>query len=288
VTRFFHGLTLFSVNAVPALGWFVEEWSAGTTLAVYWFENVAACLFVAIRIAIHQRLSPRRGHFRYQAPSRDRRASQTTTLLSGFLVTSLVFSVAHGLFLGFILFMLNHKGDRSLAGVEWHSAAVGCVIVLVFLLADLCVDLVRVRRWSFLQIEQTANRGLGRVVVVHLTLIFGLLGVAITGASTTLFGIFVVLKTMYSLSLLLPQWEPTTPPAWLSRVLNRLPNVHPGESFEDSWAKDRVEEAERRERNEQPWTPNPDGGERFGGATPAKPEATGRRRGRRSSPSVRR
>ena len=64
VTRIVHLLTLVAVNAVPAAGWFIEDWSAGTTLLVYWFENVAACLFVAARIVVHQRLSPRRGHFR--------------------------------------------------------------------------------------------------------------------------------------------------------------------------------------------------------------------------------
>jgi hypothetical protein len=88
---------------------------------------------------------------------------------------------------------------------------------------------------------------------VHLTLIFGLLGVALTGAPSALFGVFVVLKTMYALSMTLPQWEPVTPPKWLSSVMNRLPNVHPGKRFEDLWVKDRADEAKRRDRNEEPW-----------------------------------
>ncbi len=264
-SRIFHALILVAVTAVPAAGWFFEEWSAGTTLLVYWFENVAACLFVAVRIAVHQRLSPRHGHFRYQGA--DRRSSQSS-FITGFLVTSLAFCAAHGVFLGFILFMLDRNGEHGLAAVDWRSVQTGCVIVFAFLVIDLAVDLVRVRSWSFLRVEQTAYRGLGRVVVVHLTLIFGLFGVAMTGASSALFGVFVVLKTVYALSLALPQWEPATPPVWLSRLMNRLPNVHPGERFEDHWAKDRVAEAKRRERNEQPWIAararNRKGGERFG------------------------
>ncbi len=247
-----HLLTLVAVNAVPAAGWFIEDWSAGTTLVVYWFENVAACLFVAARISAHQCLRPRRGHFSYQAPSADRGGSQSS-FVKGFLVTSLAFCAAHGLFLGFILFMLNRTGERGLAYVDWRSAGFGCVLVFVFLVLDFVVDLRRLRNWSFLQIEQSANRGLGRVVVVHLTLIFGLFGVAMTGAPSALFGVFVVLKTLYALALVLPQWEPATPPKWLSRVMNRLPNVHQGERFEDHWAKDRADEAKRRDRNEQPW-----------------------------------
>jgi Family of unknown function (DUF6498) len=252
VTRIVHLLTLLAVNAVPAAGWFVEGWAAGTTLIVYWFETVAACLFASAQIAAHQRLSPRRGHFRYQAPNTGRYGSQTS-FVKGFLVTSLAFCAAHGIFVGVVLFILSHTGERGVAEVDWRDVGLGCVSVLVFLTIDFAVDLLHLRQWPFLRIEQTAYRGLGRVVVVHLTIIFGLFGIAMTGGPSALFGVFVALKTLYALSTALPQWEPTRPPKWLSRAMNRLPNVRPEETFEEAWVKDRADEAERRERNEQPW-----------------------------------
>ncbi|MCW2559535.1 MAG: hypothetical protein JWP55_3499 [Mycobacterium sp.] len=250
--RSVHLLALLAVNAIPAVGWFVEEWSAGTTLVVYWFENVAVCLFVAARIIANQRFSPRRGHFEYRAPKSAGRGSQTS-FLNGFQMTSLVFSAAHGVFLGVILFMLDHNAQADLAGVVWHQVRNGCVGVLVVLAIEFAVDLPGLRRWTFWQVEQTANRSLGRIAVVHLTLVIGMFGAVMTDASA-LFGVFIVLKTLNALSMALPQWEPTTAPKWLSRVLNRLPNVHQGEDFEDLWAKERADEAERRSRNEQPWT----------------------------------
>lgn len=256
------GLTAVAVNVVPAAGWFLDEWSAGTTLAVYWFENVAACLLIAIRIAVHRRLSPRRGHYRYQAPSTKRGSAQSGTFLGGFLVTSLVFSAAHGVFLGFILFMLNKKGDVLLAAIDWRSVGAGCLLVFVFLIVDLCADLPRLRSWPFLRIEQLANQGLGRVVVVHLTLIFGLLAVVLTDAPSALFGVFVVLKTLYALAQVLPQWNPETPPSWMSRLMNRLPN--PGDTFEEQWTQGRAAEAQRRDGNEQLWTRKRQGREGFG------------------------
>jgi hypothetical protein len=127
----------------------------------------------------------------------------------------------------------------------------GCLYVLTALAIEFAVDLLGLRRWSFWQIEQTANRSLGRVVVVHLTLVLGMFAAAMTDFSA-LFGVFVVLKTLYALSMALPQWEPATAPDWLSRVMNRLPNVRPGERFEDAWAKDRADEVGRREKNEEP------------------------------------
>ena len=178
-------------------------------------------------------------------------AALADSFVKGFLVTSLVFSVAHGLFLGVILFVLDHNGQGVLAGVDWRSVKLGSLYVLIALAIDFVVDLPGLRRWSFWQIEQTANRSLGRVAVVHLTLVIGMFGAAMTDASA-LFG-----------SLCCPQdavrteHGPATVGAghdtnWLSRVMNRLPNVRPGQRFEDVWAKDRSDEAERRERNEQP------------------------------------
>ncbi|ULE32677.1 DUF6498-containing protein [Mycobacterium sp. IDR2000157661] len=256
VARIVHLLTLLGVNAVPAAGWFVGSWSAGTTLIVYWIENVAACLFIATRILAHRRLSPRRGHFRYLAPNSDRRA-RPGSFVKGFLVVGLAFSAAHAVFLAAILGLLDHRGDL-IARVDWRSVLIGCGWMLAFLVVDLAVDLIRLRHWSFWRVEQAANRGLGRVIVVHLTLIFGMFGVAVTGAPSALFGVFVALKTLYAVGSMLPQYDPVTAPRWLSGLMNRLPNAHPGERFEDYWVAERAEEAERRVRNEEPWVNRPD------------------------------
>jgi uncharacterized protein DUF6498 len=255
VTRIVHLLTLLAVNAIPAAGWFVKDWSPGTTLTVYWFENVAACLFVSARIVLHQRWSPRRGHFKYRAPKTERRSSPGSqdSFARGFLATSLAFCAAHGLFLGVVLFVFSHKGDRHPADVDWHSAGFGCASVVVVLAIDFVVDLPGLRDWSFLNIEQTAYRGLGRVVVVHFTLLVGLFAVGVTGATSSLFGIFVVFKTLYALSIALPQRAAMQSPEWLRRLLNRLPRVDFGQEFEEQWLKDQAAEAERRDRNEQPW-----------------------------------
>lgn len=250
--RFVHLLTLLGVTAVPAAGWFGGNWSGGTTLAVYWFENVAMCVFVALRIAVHRRWSPRRGHYRYQAPSSDRRGGRGS-FLSGFLLTSLAFSAAHGVFLGVILFLLDRNHSGSFAAIDWRSVGFGCAGVLALLALDFLADLPGLRRMTFHQLERTADHGLGRVVVVHLTLIFGMLAVAVTGAPSAFFSVFVVLKTLFTLSVALPQWEPEVAPRWFSRVMNRVPTVRRGQTFEEFWAADRTAERERRERNEQPW-----------------------------------
>lgn len=253
MTRFAHVLALLGVIAVPVVGWFVQDWSGATTLAVYWFETLAACLFISARILVHQRWSPRRGHFEYRGPSSGGRSGQVSSFLSGFALVSFAFTAAHGVFLGAILFLLHHNGHGQLAAIDWRSAGFGCLTVLVLLAFDFAVDLLSLRQWSFWQLEQVANQALGRVMVVHLTLLIGFVAIAVTDTSEAFFGVFVVLKSLAALSGAVPQWEPAVAPKWLSSLMNRVPSVHPGGRFEDFWAKDRADERARRERNERPW-----------------------------------
>lgn len=256
VNRILHVLSILGVIAVPVVGWFTQDWSGGTTLAVYWFETLAASLFIVARIALHRRWSPRRGHYRYNGPGNEGGGRKPlSTFLSSFAVISLSFCAAHGVFLGAILFLLDHNGVGHLAQVDWRSAGFGCLSVLAFLTVGFVVDLVSLRSWSFRRLEQTASQVLSRVMVVHLTLLIGFVAIAVTDAPDTFFGVFVVLKTMASLSTALPQWEPRHPPKWLSSVLNRVPSASPGKRFEEAWADERTEERQRLEANEQMWTP---------------------------------
>jgi cytochrome b561 len=252
VNRAVHLLTWLGVIAVPAAGWFVEDWSGGTTLVVYWFETAAACLFIAARIVVHQCWNPRRGHFRYEAPTTDRRNAHRS-FVRGFVVTSMAFCAGHGLILWAVLSLLSRNGEGLAAEVEWRSVAFGGLSVLILLAIDFVADLPTLRRRSFSAIEQLANRGTSRVLVVHLTLLVGFLGIAVSGASTALFGAFVVLKSLFALGGALPQCEPIAAPEGMSRVLNRLAAARTGTSFRQQWAKDRADETERREKNDRPW-----------------------------------
>ncbi|MGX9670500.1 DUF6498-containing protein [Mycobacterium sp. HM-7] len=261
--QFAHLLTLIAANAIPAVGWFTQEWSAATTLIVYWFETVVGLLFIYARGVLQQRWNPRRGHFRYEPPqskgtARTRGAieakAKPASFIKGFFFINAVFCAAHGVFIAVILLILTHNGNAELVGLDWRSAGFGCLQMLVIVVIDFLVDVPYLRRWSFGVLEQTANRSFGRVGVVHLALIFGIFAAAVTNSPARMFGVFVVLKTLYSLSTALPMYEPATPPAWLNRLMNRLRREPEGERFEDAWVKDQAAEARRRVRNDEVWT----------------------------------
>src|ERR1700709_2851657 len=91
-------LTALGLNAIPAAGWFLGDWSAGTTLVLYWFETLLGTIFVAARILVNRRLRPSKGHWNYQAPQTEATPGRSS-YLSAFLGPALVFTLAHGIFL---------------------------------------------------------------------------------------------------------------------------------------------------------------------------------------------
>ena len=255
--NFFRLLVVFGINAVPAVGWYHEGWSAGTTLALYWVENVVATLLVAARIYLHSKVNPRRGHFHYwpresgKPAARGKRKSDGS-LLMAFLPTSLIFSAAHGIFLFGLIFVLSQNEHGAEIALNRDDLVDGSCWMSAGLLAGFLLDLHGLKDRPFAWAEGLVGRMLSRVVLMQLTIIFGMFAVAITGATRAFFTVFIVLKTLNDLSFSLPQWVPQKPPVLLGKVMNKLPNVHPGETFEDFWKKDQETELQREQENEQP------------------------------------
>lgn len=250
-------LAALGVNTVPAAGWVLEGWSPGTMLAVYWFETMAASLLVAARIALHQRAAPRAGHFRYRprATGTGQAPAAGGSYLAHFLTISVVFSLAHGFFLGVAAVLLTVNGYAAQAGLNWAEIRNGCGLVLALLLAGFAADVPGLRNRPFAWIERLGDATFGRVAVIHLTIILGMAAVAFTGADRALIGVFVVLKTMSDLALVLPQWDPERPPGWLCWAMDRVPNVQQGKktgpkTFAEFWAADKAAERQRQQSNE--------------------------------------
>jgi uncharacterized protein DUF6498 len=249
-------LTALGLNAIPAAGWFVGEWSAATMLVLYWLETLIGTVLVGVRIVLHRRLLPSNGHWNYQAPQGEgtQRAAKRCTYLSAFLVPALVFTFAHGFFLAVLGGMMIAKNTLSPEiRVDTHNLFAGLIGIAVFQLIDFVIDVIWLRTRSFAWIERLGQISLSRVIVIHLTIIGGMMAVMFTGANRNFFGVFIFLKTMLNLSLVTPQWKPKTPPAWLSNVMDRIGSPkNKNTNFAEFWQKEDADEAARVARNEQP------------------------------------
>jgi hypothetical protein len=247
-------ITALGLNAVPAAGWFIGGWSAGTMLVLYWMETLIGTLLVGGRILFHRRLAPSQGHWNYQAPQgQTPQKNERSSYLTAFLVPALVFTFAHGIFLLALGWMMIQKNLSPEARIEPDHLLVGLIGIAIFQVTDFFFDLVWLRTRPFAWIERVGQQTLGRVFVIHLTIIGGMCAVMFTGASRHFFGVFIFLKTMLNCSQVIPQWQPKTPPAWLSSLMDRIGSPkYKNTSFAQFWKQTDDQEGARIIRNELP------------------------------------
>jgi hypothetical protein len=245
-------VTALGINAIPAVGWFAGEWSAGTMLVLYWLETLIGTLLVALRILLHRRVVPAQGHWAYEAPKGAERqaGSHGSTYLTAFLLPALIFTFAHGLFLGVLGLVVFSKKATPEGSLETGHLLAGLIGILVFQAIDFVADMIWLRERPFAWIERLGQVSLSRVIVIQLTIIGGMAAVMFTGANRHFFGVFIFLKTMLNLSLVLPQYKPKTPPAWLSNLMDRIKPSKEDGTFAEYWVKTDEQEESRVARNE--------------------------------------
>lgn len=245
-------ITALGLNAIPALGWFVGDWSAGTTLVLYWLETLLGTLLVGVRILVHRQVRPSCGHWDYQAPqTQAQRNGRPGSYLPAFLVPALIFTLAHGIFLAALGFIMFAKNLSPEARVNEHDLFLGLIGIGIFQGGDFLFDLIWIRDKSFEWMERLGQRTLSRVFVVHFTIVGGMAAVMFTGANRDFFGIFIFLKTLLNCSVFLPQWQPKAPPAWLSGAMDRIKSPkHKNTTFNQFWKQEDDQEKARLVRNE--------------------------------------
>jgi hypothetical protein len=167
------------LNAVPAVGVFTGGWSAPTAMLLYFAENVIAIPLVALRVRL---LAPERDD-RQGVPPRQR-----GELIRSFLLVAGGFSFAGGIFMAFFMGLAEQPIDVA-------STRTGILAIAAVQLAAYLFDLVLLGRMTLPAGEKALEQALGRVFLLHLAVILGILTVAFASA-TWFFLPFAVLKTI--------------------------------------------------------------------------------------------
>jgi hypothetical protein len=205
------------------LGW--AGWSGPTALAIYWGENAIGTIFIALRIWLHRSLTRKRGHYRnhlgleVSGDGANKIKSITDkSFLVEYLVTSVVFTLAHGVFV-VAIFALIFKTAPDVDTMRWALLAIGASQLFGFLF-----DLVGLRNRSFAWLKLVAGRGLARVLVVQLSLIFGIGLAALTGHNAALGIPFAGLKLLADLGTAVATEKPPQSdegPRWLVWLMKK-------------------------------------------------------------------
>lgn len=250
-------LRALGVSGVPATGYFGAGWSLGTLLLLYWLETILMTAVVAALIVLHRRRTRKAGHWNSSYTVTTTRGGKTTTrsgettFLKSFLAVMVPFTAAHGLFVLMFAFLVFPQEVGPEAGVSFDALADGLIVIGLFLLVSLLFDLPGLGGRPFRWVESQANRAQGRMIVTHLTIIFGAGAMAMFEAPLAFLAVFVGLKSLVDLGGLLPdrKTQPKVPRA--AKALGRRLPKKEGKSFGEHYREALEAEQQKAEANEE-------------------------------------
>lgn len=188
------------MNVVPLVEVIATGRSPAVLLLLYWFETLLLLLTGTIRIVLHRRATDRAGHYasmqvtsQHEAGVDEARASLSdgNAYLRGFLGITVIFTIAHGVFVVLLVFLFKIAGP-----VSWADARAALLYVILVQGLFLLWDVPRVPHWSFAELSRNVGSVSLRVLVTQLGLIFGLPVAGMTGSPWGFVGTFIALRAL--------------------------------------------------------------------------------------------
>ena len=197
--RLYSAFVVLVTNAIPIYGVIRLHWSVANVLVLFWVENLLVAAFTCLRIAVHRALTRKRGHWRsgqLGAESSDA-VGRGATLLGDYATIAFVFTFAHGVFVLAITFILGHNLPNE---PNWHfsfdALRQGALLLAGVLAAGFLADLPGMRGRPFAWIRLVVQQRMGRVLVLHLAIIFGMMAMGATNSALGLLFVLIGLKTL--------------------------------------------------------------------------------------------
>jgi hypothetical protein len=253
-----HRAFVLATSLVPLAGVLWFGWSASTLLVIFWGETLLAGTANLARIRLHRQLTRASGHFRLHLKDSSRKHSGTkkptreTTFFAEYATILYVFTFAHGLFLGFFLLML-HRNWRGEGPSPWQidveSLRNGILAVAGITVLELLYDLTSLGQQPFSWLKQRVQVALGRVVILHLVVIFGAFLMMRFETPMSFLAILVGLKALMDLGTSAgPVETPASPPRWLEAIAKKQ-----GLDMKTEWTNILAEQKRQAEEDEKPF-----------------------------------
>ncbi len=226
LSRAFALIQVLALNAVPLYGVYVLGWSWGTVLVLYWCETLMGTFFITLRMLLHRRLTHKRGYYRPQLGIKQN-DKPFRAFLPEFIFGSLAFNLAHGLFLGVILGLMLK--DRPDVAVHFSSLRKGLAAMAFIMVGSFAIDCQNLRNRPFAWIRALAQRSMGRTIVVHLAIVFGMAALMFFDIQKAPFVVFAALKLLLELGGISEAKKTSKEaPAWAAKIGGIVPGGEEG------------------------------------------------------------
>jgi hypothetical protein len=219
------------INAVPLVGVLYFGWSAINVPVLYWFENLLIGLCTLIRLFAHRAWTRKRGYWRHSnrlGIQVDNKPAEMG-LIGEYSIGTFGFTLAHGIFVGVIALLVHQNyPDQAMWQLSSKQLLHGVLSIAAFLGIELAVDLTRIRGASFAAIRDYAQARMGRIVVLHLAIIFGMVAMAMSHSPMGILYVLIGIKTFADLLGVATRGAPkaadsdTPPPGWAMRMASKL------------------------------------------------------------------
>lgn len=215
-----------AVNAIPLWGLARSGWDGSTLLCFYWTETLLGTPLNGVRIALHRRLTHKRGY--YLPPGAG--ARRPNGFLREYLLIAAAFNLVHGVLLAGLLLLMRRNFAVPLPAVS--ALAPGVAWLGLALLLGLALDLRQIRRRTFAWARRLRDVSVQRVFLIHMTIILGTALMAWRGTAAAFFVLFAALKLALDLAAASVSGNvPETPPRWLGALMRRLDPHRDSASF---------------------------------------------------------
>lgn len=245
------------ISGVPVAGYFGAGWSLGTLLLLYWLETILVTLTVTVLVLRHRQVTRKAGHWNVPytvtttGGGRSTTRSGNTTFLASFLGMMIPFTAVHGLFIGIFAWLVFPQELGPGAGVSADALGSGMSGIAIALLVSLLLDLPGLGERPFRWVERIAQRAQGRMLVTHLTILFGAFALLVFEAPLGFFAVFVGLKALLDLGSMLPDRSSEPRPSRAAEALGRLLPKRDGQSFGDHYRQEVEAQRTRSQTNEE-------------------------------------
>ena len=226
--RWLNLLFVLLINAVPLVGVKMYGWSVGVVLMLYWVENLLTAVFTTARIALHRALTRKRGHWRTGTlGTKVNNKPSRSGLLGEYAVMAFVFTLAHGIFVIAIVFLVGeNKPDIQNWKFSFEQFRYGALQLLGVMSVDFLVDALQMRSRNFAWIKAYTEKRMGRVLILHLAIIFGMGAMAMTESPFAVLYVLIGLKTLWDLAAsnagATAAALPPQPPAWALKFADKV------------------------------------------------------------------
>lgn len=194
-------VALVVANAIPLFGVLFLGWNVWTILIIYWLENGVVGVYNVLRMAMAQGQGSS-GATSWRVNGQPASAMSKAGIIPFFIIHYGIFWLVHGVFV-FTFPVFGGMGDRTdpdlATGFEFAPIPFAVVALAISHGVSYWLNFLRGGEYRRVSAQGQMFAPYGRLVVLHITIIFGGLAISMTGAPAAAVAILVGLKTLMDL-----------------------------------------------------------------------------------------